>query len=114
MLGLLLSNYVSDASLMSSTSWAGVVARQPSLRSMFWEHVLQPLLDNAQDLPERQPSGLVVQQHAAPVKRGAGWGAWLPSRQVTLTVALAVVVAATAAGAALYLSGSRSQRRLQR
>jgi hypothetical protein len=43
-LGLQLINYV-DGAAMGSAGWAGVVARQTALHSMFSEHVLKPLVE---------------------------------------------------------------------
>ncbi len=110
-LGLLLSNYVPDASLMKSRDWAGVVARQDALRAMTFENVLQKLMENAVDMP---PSG-----DQDPLLQGGQGGnqvSWLahyvPNKHTMYTVVLpSITVAALAiAAAAVYVAVQQKRR----
>lgn len=59
LLGLLLPKYVPDDTLLSQSSWDGVVSNTDALVPMLRQHVIEPLLEGA--LALHQPSW-------------AGWG----------------------------------------
>lgn len=52
LLGLLLEKYVPDATLLRSRTWAGVFQHADALSAMMQQHVLAPLLEGAEDVPE--------------------------------------------------------------
>jgi hypothetical protein len=103
MLGLQLDKYVpGGAAALDAPGWAGAVARQGAMLSMFTDHVAAPLLAAAHDAPAPAHSGPLLMPEGA-----LGWlEAWLPpagSPQRRHVVAAATVAAAVAAVAAAAL-----------
>lgn len=102
-LGLQLENYVESDNAMRKTDWTGVINRQAVLISMVTEHLINPLLDAAEDVPP------VLDPLLPP--ETSGWEALLPSRRTMYQVILPTVAVVSTAVACVAIYVVVTERR---